>query len=395
MITYIITTETFPNGMAATQRIRCYAKAISEKEKCEVIVANRLEDSLNPLGNESSFGSIGKYTFRYVGGSTKKIRNRILSSIIRILDVTSLVFFLLRTLKSDDRILFYSYSIPFLHIITKVAHARGGKVFYDLCEHPSIQCSSCPKEDGKDLTWMRQNLSDVDGIIVISKALEMLVEKAFDGEMPSLKIPIMYECPLGKNDYKVENYEVPYIMHTGSLTQRKDGILHSLKAFALAVNNNGLKIDYLLTGNIDKSQDKEEIQKIIEENNLKERIHFLGFLSNEDMMKYQQNAYMTIINKEDNLQNRFCFATKLCEYLNAGCLLVTTNVGEVCNYLSDGKDCVFFSPGDIDKLSEIIVDFFEDKNKRETIAKSGKLVSDNYFYCMHYTDKLISFMKNV
>ena len=41
---YIVTGEPFPNGMAATNRIKCYAKAIHEGGlECEVVVYRRTE----------------------------------------------------------------------------------------------------------------------------------------------------------------------------------------------------------------------------------------------------------------------------------------------------------------------------------------------------------------
>ena len=44
MKVYILTREPFPNGMAATNRIKCYAKAILQKGVlCEVLIFTRTE----------------------------------------------------------------------------------------------------------------------------------------------------------------------------------------------------------------------------------------------------------------------------------------------------------------------------------------------------------------
>lgn len=393
MATYIITTESFPNGMAATQRIRCYAKAISEYEYCQVIVVNRLEDPDNPLGNKNVIGNIGKYTFKYIGNSTAKINNKLQANFVRLFDVLKLLKFLLRKLTKDDKVIFYSYNLNLLRIIAWVTHQKRAKIFYELCEHPSIQCPQCPAIPVDDIRWMKRNLSACDGIIVISASLEDLVHKAFVKSMSVLKVPVLFENPSIVKKIADFNNGIPYIMHTGSLTQKKDGIIHSLTAFGIAISKSRLNIEYIFTGNIDVSPDKVEILDVIAKYGIQDKVKFIGYLSNEELIKYQHNAYMTIINKEDNLQNKYCFATKSCEFLNAECLVITTKIGEVCNYLTNQKDCILFTPGNVTELSEIIIDIFNNRPKRDAFAKAGRELALKSFYCLNYSDSFKNFMK--
>ena len=52
MKVFLITKEPFPNGMAATNRITCYAKGlISAGIECQVIVATRTEIHGQPSNN--------------------------------------------------------------------------------------------------------------------------------------------------------------------------------------------------------------------------------------------------------------------------------------------------------------------------------------------------------
>ena len=70
---YLVTTESFPNGMAASQRLRGYAKGLAQLgERCEVLCVNRLEDPAAPLGNAEPRGELEGYAFRYLGGSTRR-----------------------------------------------------------------------------------------------------------------------------------------------------------------------------------------------------------------------------------------------------------------------------------------------------------------------------------
>lgn len=391
---FIVTTETFPNGMAATARIRCYAKAIARNEKCMVLIPNRLEDSENPLGNTLTNGYLNGYSFKYFGKTTAKSKNQLLQRFNQLHDVLCLLLFLFMNLKRNDGILFYSYDLFLGRILSKVAHFKKAYVFFELCEHPQYQCKGYPKETSEDnqLNWVKNQLNNYDGFFVISHALVDYIDKCFDKSKRSLLIPILYENILNDvGDFKHEG--APYILHTGALSQRKDGIINSLKAFGEYINRTDGDLNYYLTGDLNNSTDRDEILTIVKQYEISSKVRFLGYLSTEDIIRYQQGAYLTIINKENNLQNNYCFATKIAEYLNAGCLLVTTDVGEVKYYLRNGDNCIFFNYDDIKGLSELIQYLCENKKVRDEIAKRGKATALENFYCLNYSEKLIRFIK--
>lgn len=394
MSVFIVTTETFPNGMAATARIRCYAKAIACHEKCMVLIPNRLEDCDNPLGNTLTNGFLNGYTYKYFGKSTAKSKNPMLRKLKQLHDVFCLLLFLLRNLQKNDSILFYSYDLFLGKIISKVAHLKRSLVFFELCEHPQFQCNGYPKEksEEKQLQWVRRHLNNYDGLFVISHALVSYVDKCFDKKKRTLLIPILFENAINDID-EIANEGIPYILHTGALSQRKDGIINSLEAFGQYINSSEGNLDYYLTGDLKNSPDRECIMKIIDKYHISSKVRFVGYLSSEDIIKYQRGACMTIINKEDNLQNNFCFATKIAEYLNAGCLILTTDVGEVKYYLKDGVNCLYFKFGDIEQLSSTIKYVVENKKNMDEIAQRGRTTAKENFYCMNYSRMIVDFLK--
>ena len=92
MNVYIITTETFPNGLAATERIKCYAKALASNYSCEVLCVNRHEEPTNPRGNIKASGKIGNYSYRYLGNSTFKPQGNLRTILAKVHDVSKLSF---------------------------------------------------------------------------------------------------------------------------------------------------------------------------------------------------------------------------------------------------------------------------------------------------------------
>ena len=66
MKVYIVTKEPFPNGMAATNRIKCYAKAIiSQGVSCEVLIFSRTE-MVETIKNTEANGVYDNIPFKYV-----------------------------------------------------------------------------------------------------------------------------------------------------------------------------------------------------------------------------------------------------------------------------------------------------------------------------------------
>ena len=77
MKVYIVTGEPFPNGMAATNRIKCYAWALLGQDvEVEVLIFRRTEGPGLMLGNKTGVGNFKGINYRYIGNTS--IRKKIL-----------------------------------------------------------------------------------------------------------------------------------------------------------------------------------------------------------------------------------------------------------------------------------------------------------------------------
>ena len=73
---YIVTKEPFPNGMAATCRIICYAKSLSlQGDYVEVIICHRTEVHGRPPKNLLGEGYIEGIRYHYIGGTPLRGNN--------------------------------------------------------------------------------------------------------------------------------------------------------------------------------------------------------------------------------------------------------------------------------------------------------------------------------
>lgn len=95
MKVYIVTTEPFPNGLAATGRIKCYAKAlISEGVDVEVVNFYRTEVYGKQPHNQEGLGENEGIPFRYIGGTPLRGKYKIYRYLNDLLDKIRLLMYL-------------------------------------------------------------------------------------------------------------------------------------------------------------------------------------------------------------------------------------------------------------------------------------------------------------
>lgn len=396
MKVYIITGEPFPNGMAATNRIKCYAWALlSQDIDVEVLIFRRTEVIGSMLGNKKAIGEFKGINYRYIGKTPIRSKNPIVWRIVEKMDYHRTIMYLNKNLKKGDVVIFYcSPQLDLtLRIINKTRHS-GAKFVRDLCELPF----GTGEETSKNVNLRNRTYTDqfplLDGIISISEALSALAAKYVSKDKIT-KIPILVDYDSYKMEDSSSKAETPYIFHSGTLYEQKDGILGMLEAFGMAVKRITIPLEFILTGTKEKSPHAKEIDEIISKYDLGNRVKFTGYLSNDELKSYLSKASLVIINKYETQQNVYCFSTKLGEYLAASKPLIITNVGEAMNWLKDKKSAYIIPPKDKQALANAIVKAVENPIERKRIGLNGQDVCKNSFDYRVWGKTLVDFLMKI
>lgn len=396
MKVYIVTGEPFPNGMAATNRIKCYAwSLIREGIDVEVLIFRRTEGPGLMLGNTKGIGCFEDIHYRYIGKTSIRSKNPFMWRVIERIDHFSTILYLRKKLESGDVVLFYcGLQLELSLQIIKYTRKSGAKYVRDLCELPfgtGKETKERVKQRQKTFTKLFPLL---DGVISISDALSELAMK-YMPKQRILKVPILVDF----NKYELEDLstevETPFIFHSGTLYEQKDGILGMLEAFGLAIKELGKPLNFVLTGSKNKSPHAMEIDEIITKYGLQERVKFTGYLSREELKSYLSKASLVIINKYETQQNQYCFSTKLGEYLAAAKPLIITKVGEAMNWLENGKSAYVVFPHDTQGLSEAIVEVINNPNESKQVGKNGQQVCKDSFDYSVWGGKILDFFKKI
>lgn len=380
MKVFIVTSDPFPNGMASTSRIKCYCKSlIKAGVESEVVVFHRTEVYGKPPQNTVGKGVFEGIPFRYIGGTPLRASNVFARKLNDLLDRINLLRYLRRNVKPEDAIFTYYRQNPIERVLLPYAKMMGWRIYQELCEYPYATGQIDSLVEARCEKYMTTTFRQYTGAVCISQALlDMAIKYHPQGEY--IKVPILIdEEKLNFSSISPKKYDVPYIFHSGALYQQKDGIVDVLNAFADALPQLPKGTKYYFTGKMENSRDRDLIAQTISERKLKDSVVFLGYLQMQELMEYTKGASLFIIYKNENIQNKYCFATKLGEYLLSGNPVITTDVGEAMHFLENGKNAYIVEPNNRKQLSDVIVKALRNTEESKTIGMAGQSIAKKKF----------------
>lgn len=395
MKVYIICRESFPNGMAGTNRIKCYAKALQLGGiDCTVINYTRTETK-GSTRNPERAGVWEGIPFFYVGEDNIKPPHKIPRLWRKYKDQFLLKMFLRRNLEPGDVVIGYVNSdTDLLCRVIDIIHSKGASYVRELCEIPFFGGQSRKEKKGLE-DILGRLFPKCDGFISISDPLTELAKEHMKPEARILKLPILVDYDGFLLPDKSEEADVPYIFHSGTLFEQKDGVLGMIEAFGKAFPRIGRKTRMVFTGNPANSPDGKQIKEMIARYGLEDRITFTGFIDYSTLKDYLSKASLVVINKHPNIQNKYCFSTKLGEYLAAGKPVVITDVGEAMNYLTDGKNAYVVRRDDVNALSDAIVKAFTNEEERKRIGEAGRILCKEAFDYRSVSSRFSDFLRSL
>ena len=225
----------YPNGKASSARVREYGKGfvINGIETLVLMPQARIPykwEKINPNKGVDENG----VKFRCMSGNSK--RNKFLP-IRLMLDIWGKIFtllWLLFRLRGDDKVILYEGSNLWFKMVICVCKLRKIKVGLELNELPFATTTETPEKIKQRKYILKKIFHKFNFFLCISQPLCDLA-KEYAKNAIIIKVPIMSEGDLEGEDFA--NEMPPYIFHSGTLYEQKDGICGMLKAFGIACTN--------------------------------------------------------------------------------------------------------------------------------------------------------------
>ena len=383
--------------MAATNRIKCYARAIHDGGiECEVVVCGSTELKKKGIRNTMAKGVYEGVSFRYIGNSTVGSSVSIVRKLMQFYTLLKTKWFIRQNLQKGDVLFFFMVAkMGWVLRFMKAAKRKNAYCVRDLCELPLVTRAETENAIRLRKATIEKQFPKLDGIISISNALFNLAKTYTPSTCKHIKVPIMVEYEHYVVNNRSTQEPMPYIFHAGSLTQQKDGILGMIEAFGIAKQKLSMPVKYVLTGKIEQSSHPVELKSIINKYHLEDSIEFVGFLMRNQVKEYLSHASLVISNRPKSKQDYYGFSTKVGEYLASATPLITTKWGEAVNWLKDGESAYIIEPENTEALADTIIHVFDNPDKALRIGLNGQEVCHRCFDYRSWSQPLVDFLKHL
>ncbi len=389
-MSYIILGDlfTFPDGDAATNRVYTYAMGFTSLGKNVHVICFR--NDYNPLGN----GQINGIQYYHPFGQTRRNPNffiRNWKKILKFYRTIKLITSINRKEKIKAIIVYSGLPLTFfLGWFTAVI--TGSRVIQEISEHPLrfYQNGKLRKKIG--LLKVRAESAMVDGIFCISHYLiNFYRERGYPLHrlilVPSTVDPQRFELSTDRP------FQFPYIGYFGMLSFDRDNVDLLIEAFAKIADKHP---DFrLVLGGPQYHSEKMKILQLAEELGITERLKLLDYMSRDEITRYIVNSDVLVMVRANDIKAQASFPSKLTEYLAAGRPVVSVNVGEISQYLSDGVNAYIVEPGNKDKLAEKIDYVLTSYDSALETANRGRELAYSVFNYHFQAKRIIPFIDSL
>jgi glycosyltransferase involved in cell wall biosynthesis len=379
---------TFPEGNAATNRVYTYAKAFTENNINVHIICFTNSHEGNVTGVVDGIS----YYYPFVREKRSKFfLTRRFQSLAKYFKTYSLV----KKINKEDKTIAISRWTNSLsiHLFTWfLSKASRSKLIVESSEHPlrDYQAGTWNKMKGKFQFYIESKTCD--GIFCISRYLINFHKDRNVKEKKLLLLPSTVD-PSRFN----KNGERPltdfYIGYFGSLTFDRDSVDVLIKAFA-RISSSYPEV-FLVLGGFCSEKQKKEIVDLIQELKVKSKVKVLDHLTREEVTKYITSADILVMVRSKNLESEASYPSKLTEFLATGRPVVSVNVGEISDYLSDGVNAFLVEPGDVNAMANKLQFIINNYPKAEQVGKKGKALAEGVFNYSYQSKRMIDFINSL
>lgn len=373
----IITEAPYPEGLATTNRVFYTAKGLKENGSDVKIYIAWPTERENNIKNIDPNGNYKGIDFEYAGGSSVRSESIFKRQIDDFLNPIKAGIKVIKD-KPDAVLLLSSGSMYILFVLKILFLFTHITFIVAVAEMPKFTRKNYGIYKLRNKFLKLIMFKHLDGLLVITNELIEWYSKIISKKCPTILMPVIVDV----NDiYRPEIERTRNLVYTGPLNQKKDGILTIIKSFA-NVAGEFKDINLIMTGNLEKSPDRQKILELINNSPYKERMILKGFVTRQELIILMNSAQALLLAKPSSDQADTCFPTKLGEYLASSNPIVITKTGEISLFLEDGVNAYIAEPDSevlyTEKLRELLND--TEKSKKIGIAGQKEAIENfNYF----------------
>jgi glycosyltransferase involved in cell wall biosynthesis len=368
----IVTTEPFPIGLAATNRIRSYSKGLIQ-----------LGVNLKILSLKTkTFGEVDGIKYKGLKITNNKFIGFILACIRIVSECDKEIDFLV--LVSNKYLLGF-----YLSILCRIFDI---KLILEKSEFPFVLKNKSLSGRIYASFYISTFYRFFDGLFVMTKSLYDYFKPKVRNQCQMEIILMTTEMERFIGDFK-KKIKDDYIAYCGFMGDNKDGVGILIESFSKISEIFGdLKLVLIGDGpDLVVTSFKEKVKKI----GIESKVVFTGRVHRDLIPNYLTNAKILALARPISKQSSFGFPTKLGEYLSTGVPVLVTNVGEITDYLTHGKNAFIAKPDDVNDFADKLLSILRNYEEARKIGLAGKSIVISTFNYQVQSKKLFSFISGV
>jgi glycosyltransferase involved in cell wall biosynthesis len=380
----IVTSEPFPKGMAATNRILTYAKGLTEANQN----VNVLSFKPSITGKYPVKGIFNQVQYQIVSNLKSKVKYKSLGPLFFFIGIKNTMKALVKQKMKQNFIILVSNKPMLIFTFFIICKMFGYKYLQEKSEFPFVinKKSFTGKLYCKIYTNYFYKL--FDGIIVMTTPLHNYFATKISKKASLHLMPMTVEIDRFNKKGVIFSFE--YIAYCGYMRNNKDGVGILIEAFSLIANKYP-KVQLVLIGSGPES-DMNFLKDMTKSFNIEKRVIFTGYVEREEMPKYLNNAKILALARPSGLQSDGGFPTKLGEYLSTGIPVLVTEVGEIPNYLTNGENAFLCTPDCPKAFSSCLDNILQNYKCALKVGNNGKRTALQYFDYKTQSESLLKYL---
>ncbi|MBL7918675.1 MAG: glycosyltransferase [Bacteroidia bacterium] len=290
--------------------------------------------------------------------------------------------FLTKAKNKNSKNILYCYDNPtfFNYPILWYAKKKNFKIVVDIVEDYSLAKSNKVSIKKAFLLNRQKKLllklpEYAAGVLAISTYLKNSLVEITKHKVPVMYLPATVNFSYFSNSHTLPSEKIK-IFYGGSFGE-KDGLLFLLSAFdELAIKHN--KVELVFTGKPPKAGMK-YVTDHISNSKYKDRIHYLGYLNDEEYYKVMNSCDIFCMTRVDSEYAHAGFPFKLGEMLATGKPVIATNISNVSDYLANKQNAIIIQPSSVNEIVLAIEFVLTNPEGAANIGKEGRKTAMQFF----------------
>ena len=401
-VLFLVRSFGFPEGMAATNRVRLLGRSLIEQGACVRVMCTRVSERPGEERNRRISGTVDGIAFLYAPGTTVRSDSFLARRCREARGSVRALHELARLRRRGELDCVYLAAIPegwrpSVRLLLRWLGHLGVPVVAELNELPG-EVEWLPASIHGLPKWLSPSFSHLDGVsgaVAISKWLaEWTTAEAtrIARAIPVLEVPIVVDAgvqqltpyPQGGPPTFVYSASSEYGRAVTLILKAMQRVWRRYPDCRLVVTGmNPDTVAGLVAG--------EGLQAAVDDG----RVAGVGYVDRTRLLELYRDASALVIPLFDDLRSRARFPTKIGEYLVSARPVVTTSVGEIERFFHDGETAYVCPPGDAAALGAKLIDVLNDPQRAAAVGAAGRRLAEAAFQYSLQGPRLLDFIERL